>query len=44
MAGISPNYKAWPPFRDFLIYHEGDKGLEGLINLTGIESSGLKTV
>jgi L-2-hydroxyglutarate oxidase LhgO len=28
-------------FRDFVIRHEADKGLFGLINLIGIESPGL---
>jgi L-2-hydroxyglutarate oxidase LhgO len=42
MAGIRP--KIQPPggeVRDFVIHHEADKGLFGLINLIGIESPGL---
>lgn len=42
MAGIRPKL-AGPGegFRDFVIRHEQDKGLPGLINLIGIESPGL---
>ena len=42
MAGIRPQLK-FPRegFRDFVIAHEGGRGLEGLINLIGIESPGL---
>ncbi len=42
MAGIRP--KIQPPggaVRDFVIRHEADRGLTGLINLIGIESPGL---
>ncbi len=41
-AGIRPKL-AGPgaKFRDFVIRHEADRGLEGLINLVGIESPGL---
>ena len=42
MAGIRP--KIQPPdgaVRDFVIRHEADRGLFGLINLIGIESPGL---
>jgi len=42
MAGIRPKLQGpGEPFRDFVIRHEGDKGLPGLINLIGIESPGL---
>jgi L-2-hydroxyglutarate oxidase LhgO len=42
MAGIRPKL-AGPGegFRDFVIRHEVDRGLPGLINLIGIESPGL---
>jgi len=42
MAGIRPKL-AGPGegFRDFVIRHEQDRGLPGLINLIGIESPGL---
>ena len=42
MAGIRPKL-AGPGegFRDFVIRHEADRGLPGLINLVGIESPGL---
>jgi L-2-hydroxyglutarate oxidase LhgO len=42
-AGIRPQLK-YPNdgnFRDFIISHEAPKGMEGLINLIGIESPGL---
>ncbi len=42
MAGIRP--KIQPPggaVQDFVIHHEADRGLTGLINLIGIESPGL---
>jgi L-2-hydroxyglutarate oxidase LhgO len=42
MAGIRP--KIQPPgggIRDFVIHHEADRGLPGLISLVGIESPGL---
>lgn len=42
MAGIRPKLEGSPEnFRDFVISHEYDKGLPGLINLMGIESPGL---
>jgi len=41
-AGIRPKLQGpKDPFRDFVIRHEADKGLFGLINLIGIESPGL---
>ena len=41
-TGIMPRvYAAGQPFKDFIIRHETDRGLEGLINLVGIESPGL---
>lgn len=41
-AGIRPKLQGeGEGFRDFVIRHERDKGLEGLINLIGIESPGL---
>lgn len=40
MAGIRPKL-AGEGIRDFIIKEESDKGLEGLINLIGIESPGL---
>ena len=41
-AGIRPKLQGQgEEFRDFVIRHENDKGLEGLINLIGIESPGL---
>ncbi|MFC2059490.1 NAD(P)/FAD-dependent oxidoreductase [Chloroflexota bacterium] len=41
-AGIRPKLQAaGDDFRDFVIRHEYNKGLEGLINLIGIESPGL---
>ncbi|HPI92087.1 MAG TPA: NAD(P)/FAD-dependent oxidoreductase [Deltaproteobacteria bacterium] len=42
MAGVRP--KIQPPggeVRDFVIHHEADRGLPGLISLIGIESPGL---
>ena len=42
MAGIRPKIQGpGEGFRDFVIRHEQDKGLPGLINLIGIESPGL---
>ncbi|MGC9323394.1 MAG: NAD(P)/FAD-dependent oxidoreductase [Desulfomonilia bacterium] len=42
MAGIRPKIQApGSPVRDFIICHEWDRGLPGLINLIGIESPGL---
>ena len=41
-AGIRPKLQGLgEDFRDFVIRHEEDRGLEGLINLIGIESPGL---
>lgn len=41
-AGIRPKLAAaGEPFRDFVIRHEADRGLPGLVNLLGIESPGL---
>ena len=42
MVGIRPKLQGpEDPFRDFVIEHESRRGLEGLINLIGIESPGL---
>jgi L-2-hydroxyglutarate oxidase LhgO len=42
MAGIRPKLQGpGEDFRDFVIRHESDRGLPGLINLIGIESPGL---
>jgi L-2-hydroxyglutarate oxidase LhgO len=42
MAGIRPKLQGpGDDFRDFVIKHEQDRGLPGLINLIGIESPGL---
>lgn len=42
MAGIRPKLQApGEPFRDFVIRHEADRGLPGLVSLVGIESPGL---
>ncbi len=42
MAGIRPKlYRKGEPERDFIIRHEEDRGLPGLIDLVGIESPGL---
>jgi L-2-hydroxyglutarate oxidase LhgO len=42
MAGVRPKLQGpGEPFRDFVIHHEADRGLEGLFNLIGIESPGL---
>ncbi len=42
MAGIRPKlYRKGEAERDFVIHHEEDRGLPGLINLIGIESPGL---
>lgn len=41
-AGILPQLqKPGEPMRDFIIRNEADKGLDGFINLVGIESPGL---
>ncbi len=41
-TGIMPRtYAVGQPFKDFIIRHEADRGLDGLINLVGIESPGL---
>jgi L-2-hydroxyglutarate oxidase LhgO len=41
-AGIRPKLQGpKDPFRDFVIRHEADRGLFGLIDLIGIESPGL---
>lgn len=40
MAGIRPKIKG-EGIKDFVIRHEVDRGLDGLINLIGIESPGL---
>ncbi|MCX7781607.1 MAG: FAD-dependent oxidoreductase [Negativicutes bacterium] len=42
MAGIRPKIQAPDaPVADFIIRHEADRGLPGVINLVGIESPGL---
>jgi L-2-hydroxyglutarate oxidase LhgO len=42
MVGIRPKLQgAGGDFRDFVINHEADRGLDGFINLIGIESPGL---
>ncbi|MDH7478471.1 MAG: NAD(P)/FAD-dependent oxidoreductase [Syntrophomonadaceae bacterium] len=42
LAGIRPKLQApGEPFRDFIIRHEAERGLEGVINLVGLESPGL---
>jgi L-2-hydroxyglutarate oxidase LhgO len=42
MAGIRPKLQGpGEPFRDFLIRHESNRGLRGVINLVGIDSPGL---
>ncbi len=42
MAGIRPKLQgSEKTFRDFIIQHEKDRGLEGAVNLVGIESPGL---
>jgi L-2-hydroxyglutarate oxidase LhgO len=42
MAGIRPKLQAPDtPIRDFVVCHEKDRGLNGVINLIGIESPGL---
>ncbi|MFA5074194.1 MAG: NAD(P)/FAD-dependent oxidoreductase [Nitrospirota bacterium] len=42
MAGIRPKLqKKGEKTKDFIIRHEADKGLDGFINLVGIESPGL---
>ncbi|KKL81205.1 hypothetical protein LCGC14_1997110 [marine sediment metagenome] len=39
-AGVRPSLKG-EGFRDFIIKHESDRGLYGLVNLIGIDSPGL---
>jgi len=42
MSGIRPKLqRKGEPVRDFIIVHEKERGLEGLVNLIGIESPGL---
>jgi L-2-hydroxyglutarate oxidase LhgO len=42
MSGIRPKLqKKGEPARDFVIVHEKDRGLDGFVNLIGIESPGL---
>lgn len=42
MSGIRPKLQGPDdPVKDFVICHEGERGLEGFINLIGIESPGL---
>jgi L-2-hydroxyglutarate oxidase LhgO len=42
MSGIRPKLQhKGEPARDFVIIHERDRGLEGFVNLIGIESPGL---
>ena len=42
MSGIRPKLqRKGEPVRDFVIVHEKDRGLEGFVNLVGIESPGL---
>jgi len=42
MSGIRPKLqRKGEPARDFIIVHEKERGLEGLVNLIGIESPGL---
>ncbi|MEP0822455.1 MAG: FAD-dependent oxidoreductase, partial [Ignavibacterium sp.] len=42
MSGIRPKLqKKGDPPRDFVICHEKERGLEGLVNLIGIDSPGL---
>lgn len=42
MSGIRPKLqRKGEPHRDFIIVHEKERGLEGFINLVGIESPGL---
>lgn len=42
MAGVRPKLQApGTPIRDFVVCHEKERGLHGLINLIGIESPGL---
>jgi L-2-hydroxyglutarate oxidase LhgO len=42
ISGIRPKVQApGEPAKDFIIKHETDRGLSGLINLIGIESPGL---
>jgi len=42
MSGIRPKLqRKGEPAKDFVIVHEKERGLEGLVNLIGIESPGL---
>ena len=42
MSGIRPKLqRKGEPARDFIIVHEKERGLEGVVNLIGIESPGL---
>ncbi len=42
ISGIRPKLQSkGAPFRDFVIVHEKERGLEGFVNLIGIESPGL---
>lgn len=42
MSGIRPKIqKQGEPAKDFLIVHERDRGLEGVVNLVGMDSPGL---
>ena len=42
MSGVRPKLqREGEPVKDFLIKHESEKGLEGFVNLIGIESPGL---
>jgi L-2-hydroxyglutarate oxidase LhgO len=42
MSGVRPKLQGpGDPFRDFIIHHEADHGMPGLISLIGIESPGL---
>jgi L-2-hydroxyglutarate oxidase LhgO len=42
MSGIRAKLQAkGEPQRDFIIRHEADRGLSGLVNLIGIDSPGL---
>jgi L-2-hydroxyglutarate oxidase LhgO len=41
-SGIMPRlYLSTDNFREFIVRHEGDRGLPGLINLVGIETPGV---
>ena len=42
MSGIRPKLqRKGEPAKDFVIVHEKERGMEGFINLIGIESPGL---